>query len=206
MIEQTNEIVRRVNRLTGADLLPEAQALLSKVGRLPGIDGKSKMSKSQGNAISLGATADEIKAAVRMMYTDPTHLRAQDPGQVEGNVVFTYLDAFDPDPIEVEALKERYQQGGLGDSAIKRRLEEVLQEFLRPIRTRRQELAGDRGYVIEVLRAGTDRANLLTHQTLADVRSAMGLFSFSKALEHELAAKVPTGRAQAATTASIVSE
>ena len=95
LIEQTNEVVRRINRQAGVEVLPEARALIPRVGRLPGIDGKAKMSKSQGNAIQLSATPDEIREAVRRMFTDPNHLKASDPGRVEGNVVFTYLDAFD---------------------------------------------------------------------------------------------------------------
>src|SRR5690242_5701236 len=122
MIEQTNEIVRRVNRLAEAEILPECRALLSRTPRLPGIDGR-KASKSLGNAIPLGASADDIRRLVRAMYTDPNHLRASDPGRVEGNVVFAYLDAFDPDPAAVNELKERYRSGGVGDAALKRRLE-----------------------------------------------------------------------------------
>ena len=102
MIEQTNEVVRRINRQAGVAVLPEARALIPRVGRLPGIDGKAKMSKSQGNAIHLSATADELRDAVRRMFTDPNHIKASDPGCVEGNVVFTYLDAFDEDHTAVE--------------------------------------------------------------------------------------------------------
>ncbi|WP_262300011.1 tryptophan--tRNA ligase [Microvirga sesbaniae] len=122
LIEQTNEIVRRLNRQIGRDVLPEARALIPSVGRLPGIDGRAKMSKSQGNAIPLSATPDAIRDAVRRMYTDPGHLRAADPGIVEGNVVFTYLDAFDDDHAAVEALKAHYRRGGPGDAVVKRRL------------------------------------------------------------------------------------
>src|SRR4030088_2155909 len=127
LIEQTNEVVRRINRQAGVDVLPEARALIPRVGRLPGIDGKAKMSKSQGNAIPLSATADEIREAVRRMFTDPNHLEVSDPGRVEGNVVFTYLDAFDEDRIAVDDLKARYIRGGLGDSIVKKRLDDVLQ-------------------------------------------------------------------------------
>src|SRR5690242_20673627 len=126
MIEQTNEIVRRVNRLAGAPddapVIPECRALLSATPRLPGVDGR-KASKSLGNAIPLGASADEIRRLVRAMYTDPGHVRASDPGRVEGNVVFAYLDAFDPDATTVEELKAQYRRGGLGDMTLKRRLE-----------------------------------------------------------------------------------
>jgi tryptophanyl-tRNA synthetase len=179
IIEQTNEIVRRVNRIAGSPVLPEAAAMIPRIGRLPGVDGKAKMSKSQGNALLLSATPDEIGAAVRRMYTDPKHLRAEDPGQVEGHVVFTYLDAFDEDQAAVEQLKQRYRQGGLGDAVVKRRLEEILQALLAPIRTRRQALAGDLGYVMSVLRAGTERAHEVTQRTLGEVRSGLGLFSLA---------------------------
>ncbi len=178
LIEQTNEIVRRVNRQIGRDLLPEAAAMIPRVGRLPGIDGKAKMSKSLGNAIPLSASPDEIRAAVRQMYTDPNHLRAADPGTVEGNVVFTYLDAFSEDVAGVADLKARYRQGGLGDMVVKRQLEEVLQALLAPIRERRARYATDPGYVLDMLRRGTAKARERTGQTLEEVRAALGLFRF----------------------------
>jgi tryptophanyl-tRNA synthetase len=177
LIEQTNEIVRRINRQIGRTVLPEATALVSAVGRLPGVDGRAKMSKSQGNAIPLSASPDQIRDAVRRMYTDPNHLRASDPGTVEGNVVFTYLDAFDEDRSAVEDLKERYRRGGLGDAAVKRHLEEVLQALLAPIRRRREELARDVGYVLDILRAGTAKAREVTQATLDEVRMSLGLFT-----------------------------
>lgn len=177
LIEQTNEIVRRVNRQAGRALLPEAAALIPDVGRLPGIDGKAKMSKSQGNAIALSASADAISQAVRQMFTDPGHLRAADPGQVEGNVVFTYLDAFDADRATVDDLKARYRHGGLGDMVVKRRLEEVLQALLAPIRERRARYAGDLSYVMDVLRHGTVVARATTQATLDEVRAGLGLFA-----------------------------
>lgn len=180
LIEQTNEIVRRINHQVGRDVLPEAAALIPKHGRLPGVDGKAKMSKSQGNAIPLGASPDQIREAVHKMYTDPNHLKVSDPGQVEGNVVFTYLDAFDPNVEEVQALKEHYQRGGLGDMVLKRRVEGVLQELLRPIRERREQLAQDPGYVFDILKKGTAEARELTQQTLDEVRGALGMFSFPK--------------------------
>src|SRR5688500_13128731 len=126
MIEQTNEIVRRVNRLAGASVLPECRALLSSTPRRPGVGGR-KASKALGDAMPLGATSDEIRQLVRAMYTDPGHARASDPGRVEGNVVFAYLDAFDQDPETVRELKEQYRRGGLGDVALKRRLENILE-------------------------------------------------------------------------------
>ena len=134
------------------------------------------MSKSQGNAILLSASPDEIRRAVHLMYTDPNHLRASDPGTVEGNVVFTYLDAFDEDETGVAALKAHYQRGGLGDMAVKRRLEAVLQDLLAPIRERRAAYARDPDYVLDVLREGTRRARAITEITLEEVRSGLGLF------------------------------
>ncbi len=174
MIEQTNEIVRRVNRLAGSPILPECRPLLSNTPRLPGVDGR-KASKSLGNAIPLDAGPDEIRRLVRAMYTDPGHLRADDPGQVEGNVVFAYLDAFDPDAAAVAALKEHYGAGGLGDAALKRRLEEVLEALIAPIRARRAELAADPAFVMNVLRAGSERAYPVTEAVLRDVREAFAL-------------------------------
>lgn len=176
IIEQTNEIVRRVNRQIGHDLLPEARALIPRVGRLPGVDGKAKMSKSQGNVIPLSSSDADIAAAVRRMYTDPDHLRASDPGRVEGNVVFTYLDAFDDDPDAVEDLKAHYRRGGLGDVAVKRRLEDALKTLLEPIRDRRTAFARDPGLVMDILRTGTRKARLLTDATRAELHEALGLF------------------------------
>ena len=176
LIEQTNEIVRRINKQIGRDVLVEAQAVIPRVGRLPGIDGKAKMSKSQGNTILLSATPDEIRQAVRQMYTDPDHLRASDPGKVEGNVVFTYLDAFDDDESAVTELKAQYRRGGLGDMAVKRRLESILQELLAPIRERRSAYARDPEYALDLLRTGTTKAKAVTQATLNEVRSGLGLF------------------------------
>ncbi|HZX25466.1 MAG TPA: tryptophan--tRNA ligase [Telluria sp.] len=178
MIEQTNEIVRRFNRIAGRDILVEARALVPEIGRLPGTDGKAKMSKSLGNTINLGASADEVRAAVKMIYTDPLHLRVQDPGHLEGNVAFIYLDAFDPDREGLAALKDHYTRGGLGDSVVKKRLEGVLQELLEPIRTRRAQYARDKGYVLDVLRRGTGRAREEAARTMAEVRRALGLAYF----------------------------
>ncbi|MBJ9722819.1 tryptophan--tRNA ligase [Acinetobacter calcoaceticus] len=178
MIEQTNEIVRRINRQMGQDLLPECKALLSNMARLPGFDGKAKMSKSLGNTIVLNASDKDIKKAVNAMYTDPNHLRIEDPGQVEGNIVFTYLDAFDTNKEEVEELKAHYRRGGLGDGTVKKRLEGVLKELITPIRERREELAKDPDYIMDVLRQGTDKCRLITQQTLDEVKDGLGLFKF----------------------------
>ncbi len=178
LIEQTNEIARRINRQIGRDVLPEACALIPEVGRLPGIDGTAKMSKSQGNAIPLSATPDLIRESVRRMYTDPNHLRVSDPGTVEGNVVFTYLDAFDTDRSAVDTIKAHYRRGGLADMAVKRRLEHILQALLEPIRARRAALAREPGYVLDVLRQGTSRARQTTQATLDEIRHGLGLFTF----------------------------
>jgi tryptophanyl-tRNA synthetase len=179
LIEQTNEIVRRINRQTGRDLLPEAQALLSECSRLPGIDGRSKMSKSHGNAIPLSASDDEIAIAVNQMYTDPDHVRVSDPGRVEGNVVFSYLDAFDEDLDAVEDLKVSYRKGGLGDRMLKSRLEKILIELISPIRERRAALLTDRDAMLEILRSGTRTAQIQVDQTHQEVRSALGLFNLN---------------------------
>jgi len=178
MIEQTNEIVRRVNRLAGRQLMPEAAALVPEVGRLPGIDGKAKMSKSLNNTVNLGATPDEIRAAVRKIYTDPLHLRVQDPGHLEGNVAFTYLDAFDLDPAGMQEMKAHYVRGGLADSLVKARLETCLQEMLAPIRARREQLARDRGQVLEILKQGTHRAREVAARTVDEVKEVLGLRYF----------------------------
>ena len=178
MIEQTNEVVRRINRQIGHDVLPECQALLSNMSRLPGFDGKAKMSKSLGNTIVLDASDKDIKKAVNAMYTDPNHLRIEDPGQVEGNIVFTYLDAFDPNKEEVAALKEHYRRGGLGDGTVKKRLEAVLKELIGPIRERRIELAKDPEYIMDILRAGTDKCRDITQETLDEVKTGLGVFRF----------------------------
>ena len=134
------------------------------------------MSKSGGNALPLSACDAEIAAAVQRMYTDPDYLRASDPGRVEGNVVFTYLDAFDPDPDEVGALKERYRRGGLGDAALKQRLAGILRDLLGPIRERRAAIARDPDRVRDVLRTGTAQARRLTEETRDAVQDALGLF------------------------------
>ncbi|AZN68367.1 tryptophan--tRNA ligase [Acinetobacter haemolyticus] len=178
MIEQTNEVVRRINRQIGHDLLPECKALLSNMARLPGFDGKAKMSKSLGNTIVLNASDKDIKKAVNAMYTDPNHLRIEDPGQVEGNIVFTYLDAFDPNKEEVEELKAHYRRGGLGDGAVKKRLEGILQELITPIRERRAELEKDPDYIMDILKQGTEKCRDITQQTLDEVKSGLGLFKF----------------------------
>lgn len=178
MIEQTNELVRKFNSTVGQEVLVECQAVLSRVTRLPGIDGKAKMSKSLGNVITLGAGADDIRQAVQRMYTDSLHLRVDDPGQVEGNVVFAFLDALEPDLARLDDLKAHYRRGGLGDSTVKHLLNEHLQALLAPIREQRVRLAADRGAVLEVLRRGTEQAREVAALTLSQVKRALGLNYF----------------------------
>ncbi|HEX9171759.1 MAG TPA: tryptophan--tRNA ligase [Telluria sp.] len=178
MIEQTNEIVRRFNRVVQKEILVETKALVPEIGRLPGIDGKAKMSKSLGNTINLGASADEIRAAVKQVYTDPLHLRVSDPGHLEGNIAFLYLDVFDPDKAGLEEMKAHYVRGGLGDSVVKKRLEGILQDLIAPIRARRDELAQDRGYILQMLKEGTVKAREVAARTTDEVRAALGLSYF----------------------------
>lgn len=175
LIEQTNEIVRRINAVAGVAILPEADAIIPRAGRLPGLDGKAKMSKSGGNAIPFSASPDAIAAAVRAMYTDPDHLRVSDPGKVENNVVFAYLDAFDEDEAAVADLKAQYRAGGLGDTVIKKRLDGVLQALIAPIRQRREDLSKHPDHVLDVIRAGTQKARDVTEATKRDVVDGLGL-------------------------------
>ncbi|WP_423840869.1 tryptophan--tRNA ligase [Vibrio mytili] len=175
MLEQTNEIVRKVNSLAGRIVLNECRPLLSNASRLPSTDGKNKMSKSMGNTINLGSTEKEISAAVKSMYTDPNHLQVEDPGNVEGNVVFTYLDAFHPDEDYINRLKEHYRRGGLGDGATKKVLEECLQELLRPIRERRVEFLNDKAQLVDILAKGSKISREKTDKVLFDVKDIFGL-------------------------------
>ncbi|MFP9134490.1 tryptophan--tRNA ligase [Shewanella algae] len=178
MLEQSNEIVRRFNNLVGAEVLKECQAILSDTGRLPGLDGKAKMSKSLGNTIELGMSSDELKQAVFSMYTDPNHLRVEDPGRVEGNTVFSYLDAFHPDKALVAELKTHYRRGGLGDMKCKRILNDCLQELLAPMRERRSQAMADKGQLLAILQRGTEEARAISDAVLQDVKAAMGLNLF----------------------------
>ena len=175
MLEQTNEIVRKVNSLAGRVVLNECRPLLSNASRLPSTDGKNKMSKSMGNAINLGATEKEISAAVKSMYTDPNHLRVEEPGNIKGNVVFTYLDAFHPDKDYINQLKEHYQRGGLGDGTTKKILEECLQDMLRPIRERRVEFLNDKAQLVDILVEGSQVSRYKTEKVLFDVKDIFGL-------------------------------
>lgn len=179
MLEQTREIVRSFNSIYG-DVLVEPQGIFPPKGsgRLPGLDGNAKMSKSLNNAIYLADDADTLRKKVMSMYTDPTHVHVEDPGHVEGNMVFTYLDIFADDQEKVAELKAQYQHGGLGDVKIKRYLNEVLEGVLAPIRQRRQEFAQDMGAVYDILKQGSARANEVANQTLAEVRRAIGVNYF----------------------------
>ncbi len=178
ILEQTTELVRKFNRLYKKEVLVEPKALLSQVARLPGIDGKAKMSKSLNNTINLSDSADDVAKKVKGMYTDPGHLRVEDPGKIEGNCVFIYLDAFATDVEKVAEMKEHYQRGGLGDSVVKKYLLEVLQALLDPIRKRREAWAKDPGAVMEILRKGTDVAREAAHVTMQEVREAMKINYF----------------------------
>lgn len=178
MIEQTAEIVRSFNRIYEAEVLVKPKALLSETSRLPGVDGKSKMGKSLGNAISLSDSADLIKQKIMGMYTDPNHLRVEDPGSLEGNTVFTYLDAFDPDKDALKEMKAHYERGGLGDVVVKKRLLEVLLATLDPIRARREQYAQDPQQVMDMLKKGTEAARIVAAQTLSEVKKAMRIDYF----------------------------
>lgn len=175
MIEQTNEIVRRFNFLYKTDVLKEAKGLVSKVTRLSGTDGKMKMSKSLGNAIFLCDDADVVAKKVMSMYTDPGHVRVEDPGKLEGNTVFSYLDLFDPDKKAVEEMKAHYQRGGLGDVKVKHRLIEVLNAFLDPIRKRRKEFTKEPGAVMKILLDGSTITQEVAAQTMREVKKALHL-------------------------------
>lgn len=199
MIEQTREIVRRFNHIYGETLvepeilLPDNAACL----RLPGTDGKAKMSKSLGNCIYLSDTADEVEKKVKSMYTDPTHIKVSDPGKLEGNCVFTYLDAFCrpehfgrylPEYPDLDELKAHYTRGGLGDMKVKKFLAAVMQEELSPIRERRKEFEKDIPAVYDMLKNGCEVAREAAAQTMDEVRSAMKINYFDdKALIEEQA-------------------
>ena len=201
MLEQAREIVRRFNYIYGETLvepeilLPDNAACL----RLPGTDGKAKMSKSLGNCIYLSDPADEVEKKIRSMYTDPDYLKVSDPGKVEGNTVFTYLDAFSrpehferylPDYANLDELKAHYRRGGLGDVKVKRFLSAVMQEELEPIRQRRKEFERDIPAVYEMLKKGCEMARAAAAETLSEVRKAMKINYFDdEALIAEQAAR-----------------
>ncbi|MDD6416674.1 tryptophan--tRNA ligase [Lactobacillus porci] len=180
MLEQAREIVRTFNRTYNVDVLVEPKGYFPPKGqgRLPGLDGNAKMSKSLGNCIYLADDAETVKKKVMSMYTDPNHVHVEDPGQVEGNTVFTYLDVFDPDKDKVAQLKEDYQKGGLGDVKIKRYLNKVLEAELAPIRERRAKYAQDTDAVYDMLYEGSQKANAVANETLQEVRDAIGFNYF----------------------------
>ena len=178
MIEQTNEIVRRFNRTYNTECLKETKILLSNTPRLVGIDGKAKASKSLNNAIFLADSSEVLKEKVYSMYTDPDHIKVSDPGKVEGNVVFAYLDAFHENKEEIEELKAQYRKGGLGDMKLKSLLNETLQTMLKPIREKRESI--NRDFVMDVIRTGTENARLKAKETMEEVRNAVGINYFQK--------------------------
>ncbi len=173
MIEQTNEIVDKFNSLYGGEALLRCEPLLSAVTRLPGTDGQGKMGKSTDNAVFLKDDEDTLRRKIRQMYTDPLHLKASDPGHVDGNPVFAYLDAFDPDKAGLEELKEHYKKGGLGDVKVKERLFEALNRELASIRARRREFEKDPAEVLNMLKKGSLKAREITSVTLGAVRAAL---------------------------------
>ncbi len=189
MIEQTREIVHTFNRIYG-DVLVEPKELLpenDKARRLPGIDGKTKMSKSLGNAIYLDDNDEEINKKVMQMYTDPDHIKVSDPGKVEGNVVFTYLDILSteddfkkylPEYNNLDELKNHYKKGGLGDVTIKKFLAKIICDTIRPIREKREELLKNLDYVYDTLKEGTEYANKIANKTLEEVKSHIGIDYF----------------------------
>lgn len=173
-VEVTREIARRFNHLYG-DVFPEPEPLLSGEAVLPGIDGQNKMSKSLGNAILLSDDEETVTQKVMKMYTDPNRVRADIPGTVEGNPVFSYHDQFNHDSDEVDDLKDRYRTGNVGDVEVKRKLVRALNAFLEPFRERRAELEARSGLVEEILREGNERARASARQTMEAVHAAMGM-------------------------------
>lgn len=182
MIELTREISRSFNQTYGVDLLVEPEIILSKEGierRLPGINGmNAKMSKSLNNGIYLADSFEEMRAKVMKMYTDPDHIRVEDPGKIEGNVVFAYLDVFAEDKEKVAEMKAHYQKGGLGDVTVKKYLVEEMDKVLKPIRERREELAKNPEAIYEILQKGSEKAEKVAAQTLKELKQAMKIDYF----------------------------
>ena len=181
MIEQCREVVRTFNATYHTDVLVEPEAMLPPAGlarRLPGIDGNAKMSKSLNNGIYLSDDEQTLHDKVFSMYTDPDHIHVSDPGKVEGNVVFEYLDVFAPDQTAVDDLKRQYQAGGLGDVKVKKYLFDVLNDLLKPIRAKRAEYAKDKNAVRQMLKDGSDKANEVANDTLKKARAAIGVNYF----------------------------
>ena len=180
MIEQTREIVRSFNTIYNKEVLVEPTAIIPKngVGRLPGIDGGAKMGKSLNNGIYLSDEKDNVTKKIMSMYTDPNHIKIEDPGNVEVNTVFTYLDAFCKEKDVLEEMKAHYRRGGLGDIKVKRYLNEVLQNELEPIRNRRKEYEENLDYVYDMLKKGSEKARIVATNTLDEVRDAIGINYF----------------------------
>ena len=178
ILEQTNEIVRRFNRIYNTNILKECKAVLSTVSRLVGTDGNAKMSKSLGNTIYIKDSSDIIKQKVMGMYTDPNHIKVEDPGKVEGNVVFTYLDIFDPNKEELEELKNHYRKGGLGDVKLKRRLIDLIVAKLEPFQAKRKEYEKNMDEVIKIVKKGNEKARERASKTLSEVRKVIGVEYF----------------------------
>lgn len=177
VIEQANEIVRKFNSIYG-EVLIEAKGVLSTHTRLAGLDGKAKMSKSLGNCIYLADDSETLKKKVFSMFTDPEHIKVEDPGKIEGNMVFAYLDVFGEDKAAIAEMKAHYQRGGLGDMKVKRYLLDVLEAKFGPIRDRRNQFARDKAAVMEIIRQGSINAKAVAAQTLAEVRKAIGVQYF----------------------------
>lgn len=190
MLEQTREIASAFNRTYNCEVLVEPEAILPDnegCSRLVGTDGNAKMSKSLGNCVYLRDDEKTLKQKIMSMYTDPEHINVSDPGHIEGNTVFAYLDAFStpelfsaymPDYASLDEMKEHYKRGGLGDMKCKKLLNSIMQEILLPIRTRREQYEKDKGYLLDVLSAGCDKARELSNQTLEEVRAAIGIDYF----------------------------
>lgn len=177
VLEQANEILHKFNSNYG-EIFEKITPVISETPRLVGIDGNAKMSKSLNNGIYLSDSNEEIEKKVKQMYTDPKHIKVEDPGNVEGNVVFTYLDIFDEKKDEVAELKARYEKGGLGDVEIKKRLMGVLQDLISPIREQREYLAQDPKKVMDILEQGTKEARRVAGETLTEVKKAMRIDYF----------------------------
>lgn len=178
VIEQANDIVKKFNSIYKVNLFPQIKGIVGDTARLVGIDGNAKMSKSLNNCIYLSDSDEEIKRKVMQAYTDPKHIKVSDPGKIEGNVVFTYLDVFDPNKKELEDLKTQYQKGGLGDVVLKERLIKILINLISPIRERREELAKDKSLIMKIIQEGNKKASEYAQKTMQEVRKAMKIDYF----------------------------
>lgn len=179
MIEDNNDMTRKFNQLYKSEVFVQCKALVPQGGLLPGTDGGAKMGKSLNNCIYLSDDEKTVSQKIKGMYTDPKHLKVEDPGTVEGNPVFSYLDAFDSDKHKLDEMKAHYRRGGLGDGTVKKHLNTVLEEFLIPIRKRRAEFGADKAEVLNILKKGTERAREVVGRTMLEARRAMGINYFS---------------------------